>query len=271
MANTKGVGFLPKQTAFSERHEAFFESFPRLNAAIDAAFDRTITGNGPLHPAVFYLGIRTVDDFLAILVLCANDLALPAQGLIRSMYERVVTAAHLHANPDDAGDFAEFEVIERRRAAQQLKEAIGIPPELEASFQQIEEEYQRVKSRFETNLGRIRQRWSKTSFVELAKNQERLAELLVYAYYVPLQQAHSTLRSATAVLHEADGTFALRTDFTELSDEVFRLAYLLLIHALAIQAQHFAEPAIEAAVERAADDYLTIYSAKDAASDRSGA
>ncbi|HKO55708.1 MAG TPA: DUF5677 domain-containing protein [Thermoanaerobaculia bacterium] len=129
-----GVGFIQKQTAFATRHRTFFEKFPRLNAAINAAFDRTIEASGPLDPAIFYLGFRTVDDFEAMVVLCANDLAFPAQGIVRSMYERIVTAAHLHANPDDAQAFADFEVVERRRAAQQLRETVGIPDELSASF-----------------------------------------------------------------------------------------------------------------------------------------
>ncbi|HKO55709.1 MAG TPA: hypothetical protein VJ276_07500 [Thermoanaerobaculia bacterium] len=98
----------------------------------------------------------------------------------------------------------------------------------------------------------------------MAKRQEHLSKLLVHAYYVPLQQAHSTLRSATAVLQTVDGELAIKRDHSQLSDEVFRLAHLLLLHALQIQVDHFGEQKIEAAVDTAIADYLELYPSDDA-------
>ena len=46
--------------------------------AINTAFDRSTTTGGALDPVIFHLGIRITDDFEAIVVTAANDLALPA-------------------------------------------------------------------------------------------------------------------------------------------------------------------------------------------------
>ena len=57
------VGYIEKQTAFAQRHGAFFERRANLMRAINMAFDRTLEAVGNLDPLIFYLGMRAVDDF----------------------------------------------------------------------------------------------------------------------------------------------------------------------------------------------------------------
>jgi hypothetical protein len=270
------VGYFKKQSAFVARHKLFFERFPRLMAAINSAFDRTITASGSLDPVIFYLGSRTVDDFEAILVLAANDIALPAQALVRGMYERVVTAAHLHENPSEVVDFTEFDYVQRRRAASAIRDTIGIPPERDSSMEDLEREYQRVKARFEISCDecgkkRVGPNWSKLDFVTIAKRQEPLSKLIVPAYYLPLQQVHSTLRSATACLDVEGGQPMLRKQYMDVSDETFRLAYVLVLHALRVQLEHFQWPELDEAIDIALNDHLENYGAGDSDEDATGA
>ena len=263
-----GVGYIEKQNEFMQRHQLFFDRFPNLLAVINGAFERTLTAaSAPLDPLIFYLGMRAVDDFQAILVLTANDIALPAQALLRGMYERIVTAAHLHDNPQDALDFAEFDYVQRRKLANALKNTLGFSPEDPATLEEFEREYQRVKARYEVACDgcgkkRMGPGWSKLDFVTQATRQPRLADYVVHAYYLPLLQAHSTLRSASALLEVKDGTHAFRSDFRQLSDEVFRLTYVLLLNGLQTQVDHFGLPDVDKALTIAVADHLDVYPAE---------
>jgi hypothetical protein len=101
--------------------------------------------------------------------------------------------------------------------------------------------------------------WSKLDFVTQAKRQPLFGPYIAHAYYLPLLQAHSTLRSASSQLQVKDGQISFRTDRRELSDEVFRLAYVLLLNGLATQDEHFHVPGLSDALEVAIADHMAIY------------
>ncbi|MGN6187062.1 MAG: DUF5677 domain-containing protein [Thermoanaerobaculia bacterium] len=264
MTRGTGIGYIAKQTEFAERHSTFFERFPNLMRAINIAFDRTITAKGALDPIIFYLGIRIIDDFEAIVVTAANDLALPAQALLRGMYERIVTVAHLHDNPDDVTAFAEYDYVQRRRVAVAIRDTLGYLPERKEAMEELECDYQRVKGNYEISCDkcgakRVGPSWSKLDFVTQAKRQKQFAPVIVDAYYLPLLQVHSTLRSASALIEVKDGKPIFRTGHEQLADEVFRLSYVLAINSLQLQLKHFNPPALEQALEMVVQDCLDIY------------
>jgi hypothetical protein len=268
------VGYIEKQTTFAERHRVFFERRANLMMAINTAFDRTLEAVGNHDPLIFYLGMRAVDDFEAVAILAANDLALPAQAVLRGMYERLVTIAHLHSNPSDATDFAEFDYVQRRKLAKAMRDALGYSPEDPATLEEFEREYQRVKARYEVSCEkcgtkRMGPSWSKLDFVTQTKRQPLFAPYIAHAYYLPLLQAHSTLRSASSQLQVKDGQLSFITDRRDLSDEVFRLAYVLLLNGLATQEEHFHTPGLSEALEVAIADHIAIYP-EDAGDDSSG-
>ena len=256
------VGDTEKQDRFVTRNLAFYERYPNLLRALNDAFKRTVQSDRIVDPIIFYLGHRTVVDFEAIFILAANDMALPAQSLVRGMYERVVTAGHLAQNPAEAQAFADFDYVQRRRAAMTLKELGDIPIEQQENLDVLEEHYQRVKDQFlvscECGKSRVGPSWSKLDFASMAKRHDAIRELLVHAYYLPLQQAHSTLKSASALLQMSNNEKTYRTSYEELSDEICRLAHLLLLHALQVQRDHFRLPDLEASLEVAFADHVYI-------------
>ncbi len=258
------VGDTEKQDRFVERNRAFYERYPNLLRAINDAFQRTFESDQIVDPIIFYLGNRTVIDFDAIFILAANDMALPAQSLVRGMYERVVTAGHLAQNPTEAQAFAEFDYVQRRRAAMVLKELGDVPIDQEENLESLEENYQKVKDQFlvscECGKSRVGPSWSKLDFVSMAKRQESvIRDLLVHAYYLPLQQAHSTLKSASALLQITNDEKTYRTTYEQLSDETVRLVHILLLHALRIQLEHFQLPELDASLDVAMADHLHIF------------
>jgi hypothetical protein len=259
------IGSKEKHDAFVIRHEEFFNRFPNLLAAEEAALGRTLNANPGLDPILFYLGTRCKEDFTAITLLAAHGLGLSATSLIRGMYERVVTAVYLHNNPKDWQLFADFDVIQKRRAALAIKETIGIDPHHTKRLEDLEAEYALLKTKYEVSVcktcdtTRVGPSWHKLDFVTMAKSLPYLRELLVPGYYVPLSQAHSTLRSVASQIEERGDGITFRTDYTEECDRAFKLAHQLLLHILQLQADHFKIPEIDARVTTALHDYTAIW------------
>ncbi|HUP59990.1 MAG TPA: DUF5677 domain-containing protein [Thermoanaerobaculia bacterium] len=269
MTEYTSFGFGDRQRAFQDRHTSFFERFERLREAVNDVFNRTITADELVDPIVFYLGSRAVDDFLGVLILSANDNALSATALLRGMYERVVTARYLHDHPGETLAFFEFGVVQQRRTAQQIRRTFPITSADEHEFEQLEQRYQAVKTKFlvaceKCGHQRVGATWSKLDFVSLASKTGDLGDLIVPGYYWPTAQAHATLRSVESLLEQRAGEPpTLKSKHIDESDRAFQLAYLLLIHVLQIQWDHFKLPLLEKALEIAAGDYQIVYPPKD--------
>ena len=269
MTETASFGFGDRQRAFQDRHVAFFERFERLREAVNDVFNRTITADELVDPIVFYLGSRAIDDFLGVLILSANDNALSATALLRGMYERVVTARYLHDHPQEAEAFLDFDVVQQRRTAQQIRRTFPAASVPEDEFRQLEERYQGVKDKFLVkcdNCGhpRIGPTWSKLDFVSLAGKTGELGDLIVPGYYWPTAQAHATLRSVESLLEQRPGEPpALKLEHFAESDQAFKLAHLLLLHVLQVQFDHFRLPMLERALEVVSGDYLIVYPPKE--------
>ena len=86
-------------TAFKERNRVFLDRFIHLRGALRTAFLREVISAEPVDRLVFGLGRQATDDFLEILLLRGNGEAHGARKLLRSLFERVVTAKHLHDHP----------------------------------------------------------------------------------------------------------------------------------------------------------------------------
>lgn len=262
------IGRKDKHDAFITRHQKFFDRFPNLLKAEEVALGRTLNAKPGIDPIIFYLGIRCAEDFTAVTLLAAHGLGLSATSMIRGMYERSVTAAYLHENPKDWQLFADFDVVQKRRAAQAIKETIGFDPDDQKRHEDLEAEYAKIKSQYEVKVcktcktTRVGTSWHKLDLVTMAKSLPNLRELVVPGYYIPLSQAHSTFKSIASLIEEKDGNILFKNDYSEECDRAFKLAHLLMIHVLQVQADHFKIPEIEAWVKAAVDDYVAIWNVK---------
>jgi Family of unknown function (DUF5677) len=260
-----GIGSKENHDSFLKRHAKFFSQLTTLTEGENVVFARTLSSSDILSPIIFYLGIRSVHDFNAIVLLAAHGQALPANALVRGMYERVATAAYLRQNPEEAPAFANYDYVQRFKAARVLRDTVGLTPDEEQGFQQLQKEYENVKPDFmvtdckKCGTKTLGPGWSKLDFVNMTKKVPPLDHLLAGAYYLPLLQAHSTLKSISSMLHRVEGELVFKTDYTALCDAVFKLAYLLLMHVFKIQALHFHSPEIEKAAESVINDYVGIY------------
>ena len=242
-------------SAFRVRNRTFVDSLDVLEDTCNAVFVRDLPSVSPADAVIFYLGLRCVDDFREILLLCANGHGQGASALLRGLYERAVTCAHLHVNPEQAADFVDFDFVQRRK----LMTALGMLDEdsdsTDGAVAELEADYQRVRDRFmvtdcsKCGTKRPSVSWSKMDFVSMAKKAGLIGKLVIPAYYMPLSHAHSTLRSITAKLQEDNGVLSLEDelDYRE-TDWTLRIAHLVLLQTINSQLEHFAFTDCDSAV-----------------------
>src|SRR5260370_12727658 len=225
---------------FARRNQPFFKTLPRLRELMRTALDRPLAAGPSANRVVHLLARRVADDFEEILTLAANGFGFGAQSLLRGMYERVVTAFHLQANPDDADNFADYHWVQRRKLANAIGSSIEKPltPEL---LRDLESKYQAVKSKYQvvvckecgakdTNFG-----WHRLDAVAMAKKTgvAALEHLLVRGYYIPLEHAHSTAGSLLYQIEEKNGAPVLKTIQDPIyADQAVAAAQLLVILAV---------------------------------------
>jgi len=258
-----GIGSREEQKAFGGRHAKFFSNWASLKWCVERAFLRDIVATADADPIIFYLGRRCFDDFMEIMTLAANGHGFGATTLLRSMYERAVTARHLHLNPDDATLFRDYHWIQLGKLLGAMSSVLGpdsVPPE---KVTEVREESAKVRERYLVRhcdhcaRTRVNHTWTKLNFVEMARRTGPLGELLVHAYYVPLEQSHSTLRSATNRLRFGeDGEVSFADDPARaVADDAFRTAHLVLLHVLGVQREHFQLADLEAPLEECARQF----------------
>ena len=197
---------------------------------------------------------------MEIMVLAANGHGFGATTLLRSMYERAVTLRYLHLFPDEAGAFRDYYWIQREKLLGAMSSVLGadrIPAE---KLAETRDESAKVRDRYlvshcdHCRKTRVNHTWTKVNFVEMAKKTGSLGDLLVHAYYVPLEQSHSTIRSATNRLRVGDDGEVLFDDdpARAVADDAFRTAHLVLLHVLSAQREHFELTDLEAPLEECA-------------------
>ncbi|MDZ4065134.1 MAG: DUF5677 domain-containing protein, partial [Coriobacteriia bacterium] len=256
------AGYPEEVEAFGKRNRAFVESLDSLVAALNAVFVRDWSTTSTADPVIFYLGRRCVDDFLEILLLSANGHAAGASALLRGLYERAVTAAFLHVHPDEASDFVDYDLVQRRKLARAIA---GLPDMNELPSKELEAlevQFQAVRERFEVSCcpkcktKRLNHTWNNLDLVSMARETPRLKKLIVPAYLVPLSHAHSTLKSISSKLEEAGGHLSWKDvpDHADI-DWNLRMAHCVLLQVLATQIEHFELKGEDEVIDRALSAY----------------
>jgi hypothetical protein len=121
---------------------------------------------------VIYMLVRmTITGWVELLTLVGNGEGLGAMKIARGMFESAVMAEYLRQVPDEIEDYVEYgHVLFYKR----LKQHPGtVSAEMTAN---IEQEYQRVKPRFENKDGRIRNQWNKHPISYMAEKVGRAAQ-----------------------------------------------------------------------------------------------
>jgi len=259
------VGVREEQINFIERHRLFLDRFPNLQKALDAAFVRQFSGTDLTDRVVFMLGRLCVEDFMEILVLAGNGYGIGALKILRGMYERAITAWYLHAHPDETENFMDFYWVSQHKLARAVTQTFGdiLPKD---KLDEVERMYREVRDRFmvracDCGKKQLNYTWSKMDFVSMARTVASLGQFIVPAYYIPTQQAHSTVRAILSRLEEGKdngvifGGGAQRDE----ADSALRIGHLLVLSVLDLQREHFKLDGVQGAIEQCIADCNDIW------------
>ncbi len=241
--NVTGIGGLEEQTQFIKRHQTFLNKFPNLQKALDAVFVRQFSGSDLSDRIIFSLGRLCVEDFMEILVLAGNGYGIGALKILRGMYEKAVTAWYLHANPEETEKFMDFYWVSQQKLARAVVDTFGERVLPKDKLEETEKMYRSVRDKFmvtdceRCGTKKLNYAWSKLDFVSMARRVGSIGQFIVPAYYVPTQQAHTTMRAILSRLEEGEdngivfGGHAQRKD----ADDALRLGHLFILSVLDLQ------------------------------------
>ena len=246
-----GFANYPEWERFNTNFPCFVDKQPFLEALRDKMFVRKIH---PTHQAdyiIYGLGRVCVEDFEQILNLCGNGFGMGAMQLLRSMYERQVTAAFISKYPNEWDAFATYDAIHTRKLVQQFKVVYEDAPAIlnsivsEEEQAKIDEQKQQVKRSFmKTKCRKCKTEelmfsWNKLDVGTMAGSghQPALKDLFPYSYFLPLLMSHSTFKSVEArVEFKEDGSFSFESDGQRNAvKKALVFGHHLLIHVFDLQ------------------------------------
>jgi hypothetical protein len=261
-------GFREEWEHFSRDNPEFLKRFQNLVKTSEFAFEGQVALPRTVDSAVLVLGRLCLEDFFEILLLCGNGYGFGGQKLVRGLYEKAVTARYLHMNPDLVYDFLDYFWISQYKLSEAIKHTFGpnsIPPD---QLRETETKYQSMKGRFqiakceECETTRTNHTWSKLDFVSMARACGPLGQLIVPAYYLPMQEAHTTVRS---LLNRLQAKSESSLEFNpgpqrEIARDALMSAHNIMLNVLDLQKEHFDKSELEEPLQICLKDFVDVWS-----------
>jgi len=249
---------------FRTVNSIFYDGSIVIDELIESLFGKYFSRTEISDFVVYLMGYRCTKDFREIGLLAECGYGWGATSHLRSMYERVVTMTYIHQFPSEAQKFANFSFIQRWKVANALNESFGISPENDKEMEELTEQYELLKNEYlidkckKCETKRVNHTWSKLDIVSMAKKVGGLEESIVPAYYIPMQQTHSTFGSIGDLLkYGEDGKLQIDIDRgRDNGIRSFSYAHLLLLKVFEIQIDHFEQYDDVILYEEAMDHYM---------------
>jgi hypothetical protein len=261
-------GYREEWTAFAIRNAEFTRRFVNLEKAIDTAFKRVHQTSTLLERTVYFLGRLAVEEFMEILLLCANGYGIGAQKLVRGMYERAVTARYLYKHPDEVRNYLDFNRVTDHKFLLAFQSTMGHDVFSQEQTVKIKRTFEAVKAQFMVSdcktckTTRLNHTWSKVDIVSMARmSDENLWSLLVPAYYLPTQEFHSTIGAIFSRLDPEAADEGLIFDGAaqrDRADQAIIIAHNLLLNILDLQRECFHIQELELLLQTCFEDYKAV-------------
>src|SRR6266581_8839966 len=263
-------GYREEWTSFAARHAEFTRRFANIDKAIEIAFKRIHQTTTPAERTIYFLGRLGVEEFMEILLLCANGYGIGAQKLVRGMYERAVTARYLHKHPEEVDDYLAYNRVTDHKIMVAIQSTMGhdvFPPE---QTEKIKQDFEAVRARFvipdckTCKTTRLNHTWSKVDIVSMARmSDESLWRLIVPAYYQPTREFHSTMG---AIFSRLDPEAAARNEGLifdgaaqgDRADQSLFTGHNLLLNLLDLQRECFHIQELEPLLQTCFQDFRAI-------------
>jgi len=211
------VGDVAAQQRFIAAHKSFLLEFPKLKSTLETLINESHqkvrqqrpelredcqTDEDIARPIVFSLARATYDDFAELLILAGNGMGLGASKVLRSIYERLITAMYIAKKPSEARFFMDQSAIERGKIINRYREVV--PEKLAEDF--TSDELEEIQKRFtEANARRkidfcktcgqpkSQEAWTRVSLDTMAKEvSQQLFDAYTTCYLQPTLLSHAT-------------------------------------------------------------------------------
>ncbi len=240
---------------FNHQFSCFVDRHPALEALRDKIFVGRVEPKHHADYVIFGLGRVCIEDFEEILNLCGNGFGIGAMQILRSMFERQVTAAFISKYRDEVDAFAKYDYVHTRKLVEQFKEIYEDAPDvlnrivpeaerdkIEANFQAARKDFMRMKCK-KCKTEELMHSWHRLDLPTMASKgqQPALKDFVPYQYSRSLWMAHATFKSLEArVVEKGDGYFSFESDGQRnYIKEALVNAHHLLLMAFHLQIEHF--------------------------------
>lgn len=254
-----------EQKVFSTHFKDFIECLPKIENTINMFIFNSVRQSLKEH--VFSFVARMIaQDLVEILVLVSNGLTTGGMKILRGMFERTVTILYLSKKTEEIDLFYEYYWIDMRRLRNTTNEIYpGLVPE--ETKNKIEEQYKRVKEKFEITdckkckTKRVNYTWSKTDIVSMAKEVGFGSSIIQAGYYFPLEETHLKVG---AILRRAELTGEDKFTYNDAPDldqnkMTIMLAHMLTLKAFEVLVNNFSVEGFNEKVEDCNKDYNRIW------------
>jgi hypothetical protein len=261
-------GFPEEWKDFATRHLEFTRRFENVAKVIDITFQRIHQTTGPTERTIYFLGRLAVEEFMEILLLCANGYGIGAQKLIRGMYERAVTARYLFKHPEETGNYLAFHRVTDHKLMAAIQSTMSSGIFSQEQVEKIRREFEAVKDRFMVTdckickTTRLNHTWSKADVVSMARESEDLWRLIVPAYYLPTREFHSTMGAIFSRLDanaaKGQGLIFDGAAQRDRADQAIITAHTILLNVLDLQRECFQLKELEPVMQTCFEDFRAI-------------
>jgi hypothetical protein len=260
-------GYREEWSAFAARHAEFTRRFVNIEKALETAFNRIHQTSSLIERTIYFLGRLAVEEFMEILLLCANGYGIGAQKLVRGMYERAVTARYLYKYPDEVRNYLDFNRVTDHKFLLAIQSTMGHDVFSQEQAEKIERDFGAVKTQFMVSdcktckTTRLNHTWSKVDILSMARmSDENLWRLIVPAYYRPTREFHSTMG---AIFSRLDPEAAARNEGLifdgaaqrDRADQSIITAHNLLLNVLDLQRECFHIHELESLLQTCFEDF----------------
>jgi hypothetical protein len=271
-----GIGNGPAQQRFIQRHRNYVMEVPKLvelcnkvfkrslappsESERQALFDANLPDDDPVIRAwedrttadmlIFQFGQMACDDFSAISCLSGNGAGFSAFIILRSMYERLVTAMYIARNLSEARAFADSSPIHKLNYLGRLRELI---PEVKARYDdsfmdQVRQSAEAARAkRRESICSKCRQpitqeAWTRVSLNVMAREVHPDLENLYAPIYIEgTYQAHANCMGMERRIEETEKGYRYKSDSEAEAEAslVIQFAHRLMLRFIDMQSGHF--------------------------------
>jgi hypothetical protein len=163
----------------------FVEALPTLGAAINRALFRRIDRPTHAENAILSFGHAAYDDFKELVILCESGYGLGAQKQLRSLYEHVLSAEFLTAEPGYVSRLHKQLLVHQHRVREAALKLYS-EQDVDRKFdREMEEMYLDVKSEFRAS-------WSPPIEKMAERTGGLMQNMFLYWYLMPTMNTHAT-------------------------------------------------------------------------------